>query len=72
MDEMRVKLTTNFMRTIASKMISKAIYKKCGCKVNIHINDLDIWMIDGDTNVRVNVEAKLNSDEFMKIVKSIE
>ena len=71
MDEMRVKLSTKFMRCVASKLISKLIYSKTGCKIDIQLNDLDIWSYDGDTTVKLNAEAKLKSDEFKKIIKSI-
>ena len=71
MDEMKVKLTTKFMRNIVSKLISKAIYKKTGYKVDVHLNDLDVSIIDGETNINTNVEVKLNSNEFTKIMKSI-
>lgn len=72
MDEMKLKLTTKFMRGIAAKLIAKAIYKKTGCKVNIQLNDLDISIIDGETTISTNVEVKLNSNEFMKIMKNID
>lgn len=71
MDEMNMKLSTKFMRGIVSKLISKAIYKKIGYKVDIQLNDLDISMINGETKILTNVEVKVNSDEFMKIVKTI-
>lgn len=72
MDEMKLKLTTKFMRGIVAKLIAKAIYKKTGCKVNIQLNDLDISIIDGETSINTNVEVKLNSNEFMKIMKSFD
>lgn len=72
MDEMRMKLSSKFMRNIASKMISRAIYKKTGCKVNIQINDLDAWVIDGDTTVKLNAEVKLKSNDFNKIMESFD
>lgn len=72
MDELRLKLSTNFMRNIVAKLIARSIYKKYGYKVKIQLNDLDIWSIDGDTTIKVNVEANLKSDEFTKIMKSIE
>lgn len=72
MDEMRVKLTSKFMRNIVSKLIVKYIYKKFGCKVNVTLNELDIWTIDGDTNVKLNIEAKLDSNEFNRIMRSID
>lgn len=71
MDTMNIKLSTKFMRGIVAKMMSKAIYKKTGCKVNIQLNDLDVSIVDGETKISTNVEMKLNSDEFMKLMKSI-
>lgn len=71
MDEMKVKLTTKFMRNIVSKLLAKLIYKKFGYKVNIQLNDLDISVVDGETKLGANVEVKLDSQEFMKIVKSV-
>lgn len=72
MDEMRVKLSTKFMRNLVSKLIARAIRKKLGYKVEIQLNDLDISVIDGETNIKTNVEIKLNNDEFIKIMKSID
>lgn len=71
MDEMKLKLSTRFMRGVASKLIARLIYKKLGYKVDIQINDLDVNVIDGDTNINTNVEIKLKSEEFMKIMKDI-
>ena len=71
MDEMRVKLSTKFMRGVVAKLISMAISKKYGCKVDIQLNDLDIRFADGDTSISTNVDIKLNSDEFKKIIKSV-
>lgn len=72
MDELRLKLSTNFMRNIVAKLIARAIYKKYGYKVKIQLNELDVWTIDGDTTIKLNVEARLKSDEFNKIMKNIE
>lgn len=71
MDEMKVKLSTKFMRGIVSKLISRLIYKKTGYKVNIQLNGLDISIINGETCVNANVEAKLSSDEFMELIKTV-
>lgn len=71
MDEMKIKLTTKFMRNVASKLIAKAIRKKLGYKVDIQLNDLDFWVIDGDTTIALNVEAKLKSNDFMNLMKDI-
>lgn len=71
MDEMKLRLSTRFMRGIAAKLISKAIQKKYGYKVNVQLNELDIRIIDGETRISTNVEASINSKEFMKIIKDI-
>jgi hypothetical protein len=72
MDEMRVKLSSKFMRNIVSKLMAKMIYKKFGYKVDIRLDELDVKVIDGDTTVKLNVEARLKNEEFTKIMKSIE
>ena len=71
MDEMKIKLSTRLMRGFVSKLIAKMVYKKTGYKVDIHINDLDVKVIDGEANIATNLEVKINNDEFLKIIKSI-
>ena len=71
MDKMNVKLTSKFMRTIVSKLISRAIYKKLGYKVDIELKELDIRSINGDTTIQTNVELNLDGNEFRKIMSDI-
>ena len=70
LDEMKVKLSTKFMRNIVSKLIAKAIYKKFGYKVNIQLKELDISVVDGEAKINTNVEVNIDNNEFMKIIKS--
>ena len=70
MDEMKVKLSTKFMRNMVAKLISRAIYKKTGYKIDIQLNDLDVSIINGETSIKTNVEVKVDSQEFMNILKS--
>lgn len=72
MDEMKLKLSTKFMGGIVAKSISKAIYKKLGYKIDIKLNDLDVDIINGEITIHTNVEVKLDSDEFLKIMKGID
>lgn len=71
MDEMKLKLSTKFMRGIVAKLVAKAIYAKTGYKVDIQLNELAVSIVNGETSVSTNVEVKLASEEFTKIVKSI-
>lgn len=72
MDEMKLTLSTKFMRNVVAKIIAKIVYKKTGYKVNIQLNELDINVIDGETYISTSVEAKLSSDEFIKIMKNVD
>lgn len=67
---MKLKLSTKFMRNIVSKLLAKAIYKKYGYKVDIQLNELDVSFINGEAEIEVNAAVKLDSKEFMKIVRS--
>ena len=70
MDEMKINLTTKFMRNIVSKLMARAIYKKYGYRVDIQLNELDVSFIDGEAEIEVNAAVKLDKKDFMKIVKS--
>ena len=70
MDEMKLKLSTKFMRGMVSKLISKAVYKKLGYKVDIQLNDINVEFIDGETSVHADVDLRLDKEEFTKLIKS--
>ena len=70
MDEMKLKLSTKFMRGMVSKLISKAIYKKLGYKVDIQLNDINVEFIDGETSIHADVDLRLDKEEFTKLIKS--
>lgn len=72
MDEMKLKLGSKFMRKMVSKFIAKQIFKKYGYRVDIQLDDLDVKFVDGDTNIKVNAELKIDSKEFKKIVSDID
>lgn len=71
-DELRVRLSSSFMKGIVSKLIARSIYKKYGYKVAVRLDDLDIWSVDGDTSIKVNAEVKMNSNEFKKLMKDLD
>ena len=70
MDEMKLKLSTKFMRGIVAKLVSKAIFKKFGCEVNIQINEIEITTHDGKVYLHANVDGEMSNDEFKKIIKT--
>lgn len=70
MDEMTVKLRSGFLKKIVAKLLSVLIYTKLGCRVDILIDKLEIESTNGDTSISTNIELKLPSSEFTKIVNS--
>lgn len=71
MDELKLKLSTKFMRGIVTNLISKAIYKKFGYHVDIELNEIELRNEDGKVRIHLNVDAEVNNDDFKKIIKSI-
>lgn len=69
MDELRI--STRLMRGIVSKLVSKAVSKKFGYDIVIQMNEIEVKNEDGKVRIHANVDAECNSDEFVKIVKSI-
>lgn len=71
MDEMKMRLSTKFMRGIVTRIISKAIYNKFGYDVNIQLNAIEVEAVDGKVYLHVDVDANVDNAEFMKIIKSV-
>jgi hypothetical protein len=69
MDEMKIgsKFTTN----IISKLIAMVIRKKFGYEVELKLNEVNATVIDGKTHVHLDVDAELDKEELIKILKSI-
>ena len=71
MDEMKLKVSTIFMRSFVAKMIKDFIYKKYRYKVDIQLNKLDIEVIDGKARIRTDIEASTDNDELINMLKNI-
>lgn len=72
MDEMTIKLRSNFLKKTLSAILSNILYKKIGYRVDISIDKLEVDHNDGETSVSAGVDLKLNSAEFFKIMKTLE
>lgn len=67
---MFIKLRTKFMKKIVSKLLTKAIQSKLGYKIDIQVGDLEAELNNGDITLDVNLKAKMDEHEFIKILKS--
>lgn len=70
MDELKLKLSTKFMKGIIAKLVSKALFKKFGCKIDILINEIEMTTHDGKIYLHLNADAETSNEEFKKIIKS--
>ena len=69
MDEMKLKLSTSFMRKMVAKLLSRVIRKKFGCEVNIELNELVVEYIDGRASIQLSAGADMDGDEFKRLIK---
>lgn len=68
MDEM--KITSAFTRNIVSRLIRRIVRKKTGYDIDIRLSEFAITIINGKTHVHLDVDAELEKDELMKILKT--
>jgi hypothetical protein len=69
MDEM--KIGSKFIRDVISKLIKMLLRKKLGYNVNIQLNELSATIIDGKSHVHLSVDAELEKNELVNILKII-
>lgn len=69
MDEMKLKLSTKFMRNIAAKIIQKVIFSKFGFKPEIKLNEINFEMIDGRVRFHINADGEMSDKDLLKITR---
>lgn len=69
MDE--VKIVSKFTRSVISKLIKVVLHKKLGYNVDIQLNEANATITDGKTHVHLDVDAELDKDELLKILKNV-
>ena len=71
MDELKLKLSTKFMRGIVANLISKALAKKLGYNIDILLNEIEVKNEDGKIRLHIDADAEVANSDFIKILKSI-
>lgn len=66
-----MKIVSKFTRGIISKAIKMVIRKKTGYNIDIQSNEAIATVSDGKTHLHLDVDAELDKDELMNILKSI-
>lgn len=66
-----MRIVSKFTRGIISKAVKMVVHKKTGYDVDIQLNELTTTITDGKTHLHLDVDAELERDELIKILKSI-
>ena len=72
MDEMKLKLSSKFMRGLVSKLITNAIYKKFGFKPEIELNEIEAALSNGKIHFHLNVDGDIDEKSVQKIRQLID
>ena len=72
MDELKLKLSTKFMRAIVSSLVSKALFKKFGYVIDVQIEQIEARTIDGTVQLKATVGAEMSKEELVKILASVD
>lgn len=70
MDELKLVLSTRFMRTLVTKLIAKAIYKKTGYQLDIQINKIEADTNDSKIRVHLDADVEMNGEDLKNALKS--
>lgn len=71
MDEMKLNLSTKIMRGLVASLVSKAIRKKLGYDIEIQLNELAATVVNGQAQLHISVDAKLDNNELKKILEAV-
>lgn len=72
MDEMKIKLSTKFMRGMVAKVLTKVIFNKFDIKPDISINGLEAELKDGKIRFHVDMNGVIDEDALLKITRLID
>lgn len=72
MDELKLSLSTKFMKGIVAKLIARAIRKKVGCDIDILLNNVSLKHDGGRVYIHVDVDAEMDSKDLTKLTKLVD
>lgn len=71
MDELKLKLSTKFMRGIVANLVSKALHKKLGYNIDILLNEIEVKNENGKIHLHIDADAEIENNEFVRMLRSI-
>ena len=70
MDELKIAINSAFMKRIIKTVLSKAIEKKLGYKIDIQINEIKADVTGGVVKLHLDIDGQATTDELSKLLKS--
>lgn len=71
MDEMKIKISTKFMRGIVAKIASKVIASKLGVKADIQLNGISVEKINDKIHLHIDVDADIDETSLLKLTRLV-
>ena len=68
MDLLRIK--TDFMRGLLSRLISKSISKKTGYKIDMKINMIEAQTISDNVRFHADIEGNIRKEDLVRLLNS--
>ena len=72
MDEMKLNLSSRWMRKLASKLIVKFIKKQFEVNTELELDELKFTYVDGDIVIKTELELRMNAKDSKKILSKLE
>lgn len=66
-----MRIVSKFTRGIISKAIKMLIRKKTGYNIDVQLNEAITTISDGKTHLHLDIDAELDKNELMNILKNI-
>lgn len=70
MDLLKLKISTRFMKGFVAKVVSKKIYEKLGCKIDIQFRNIEIDSNNGDVTIHIDMDGKVNKTELERVLET--
>ncbi len=72
MDELKLRLSTKFMKGMIAKFISKAIFKKVGVNPGIQLNEIEVEMKDGKMRIHISMDGEIDEKSLVKALQLVD
>lgn len=66
-----MKIVSKFTTNVISKLVNTVLRKRLGYDLDIRLNEIKTTITDGKTHVHLDVDAELEKEELLKILKNI-